>query len=243
MEERAMPTALIIGVGPGDPSWLTERARAAIARSDAVLGWELNLVPLAGLLEGKRLFVQKPGDYEQVAEAAASALRASGGTLAIVRIGDSLVSSGLTSLLALFHDFAIEVIPGISSVQLAAAAALINLDETVVVSFHEERHWDEEQVFLRDAFRRGRHLIVLTGPKQHPNDSAAYLIAEGVDSRTTALVCESLALPEERITRATLAEVAAQTFHWLSVLVVINPRGINPLWDNQAGAVIARPKE
>src|SRR5205823_3687052 len=105
-----MPSALIIGVGPGDPSWLTDRARAALARSDAVLGWELNLVPLAGLLAGKRLFVQKPSDYERVADEAARALRASGGTLAIVRIGDALVSSGLTSLLALFHDVTIEVI-------------------------------------------------------------------------------------------------------------------------------------
>ncbi len=55
-----MPKAYIIGVGPGSVAYLTERARAALAVSDAVLGWELNLVPLAGLLDGKTLFVQKP---------------------------------------------------------------------------------------------------------------------------------------------------------------------------------------
>ncbi|HVC34487.1 MAG TPA: precorrin-6y C5,15-methyltransferase (decarboxylating) subunit CbiE [Chloroflexota bacterium] len=225
-----MAKAFIIGVGPGDPTWLTDRARAAVAQSDAILGWELNLTPLAGLLDGKQLFIQKPGDYGPVAANAANAIRQSDGTIAIVRIGDALVSSGLNGLLALFHDVAIEIVPGISSVQLAAAAAQINLDEAAIISFHEERRWDEEQAFMRDAFRRGRHLVVLTGPGHHPNDTAAYLLGQGVDPVTEALVGESLALPDERVTQANLAEIATQTFHWLSVMVIIHPTGINPLW-------------
>lgn len=225
-----MAKVFIVGVGPGDPSWLTDRARAAIAQSDAVLDWELNLVPLAGLLDGKRVFVQHLRDYGTVAEEAAASVRANDGTLAIVRIGDALVSSGLTGLLAVAHDVAVEVIPGVSAVQLAAAAARINLDEAIVVSFHEERRWDDERAFLRDAFRRGRHLIVLTGPGHHPNDTAAFLLEQGVDPTTEALVGESLALPDERVTHARLSEIATRTFRWLSVLVVIHPTGINPLW-------------
>lgn len=225
-----MAKVYIVGVGPGDESWLTGRARAAIAESDAVLGWELNLVPLAGLLDGKRLVVQKPSDYIAVADEAAAAIRTFGGTFAIVRIGDPLVSSGLDDLLALFRDIPIEIIPGISAVQLIAAVAKVNLDEAVIVSFHEERIWEDEQAFMREAFDRGRHLIVLTGPRQHPNDTARYLISRGVDPDTRAIVGESLSLPEERITHATLAEIARQTFHWLSILVVVHPMGINPLW-------------
>jgi precorrin-6y C5,15-methyltransferase (decarboxylating) CbiE subunit len=226
--------AYIVGVGPGGASWLTDRARAAIAESDAVLGWELNLAPLAGLLEGKRLFIQKPTDYVTVAQAAAAEIRVSGGTIAIVRIGDALVSSGLDDLLELFRDVPIEVIPGISSVQLIAAEARINLDESVVVSFHEERRWEDERAFVGDAFDRGRHLVVLTGPRQPPNKTAEYLLARGVDPATRAIVGESLSLPEERITRSTLAEVAQQTFHWLSILAIVHPTGINPLWGERA---------
>jgi iron complex transport system substrate-binding protein len=225
-----MAKAYIVGVGPGDQSWLTDRARSAIAASDSILGWELNLVPLAGLLDGKRLFVQKPMDYVAVADEAAAAIRTSGGTIAIVRIGDALVSSGLDDLLALFDDVPIEIIPGISAVQLIAAAARVNLDEAVVVSFHEERYWQEERTFLGDAFERGRHLVVLTGPRQQPNDTAQFLLARGVDPDTRAIVGESLSLPEEKITRSTLAEISGQTFHWLSTLVVVHPRGINPLF-------------
>src|SRR5258708_10432756 len=152
-----MAKACIVGVGPGDESWLTDRARAAIAESDAILGWERNLLPLADLLDGKRLFVQRPTDSVAVAEEAAAAIRTIGGTIAIVRIGDALVSSGLDDLLALFRDIPIEIIPGISSVQLIAAVARINLDEAVVVSFHEERNWHDERAFMGGAFDSGRH--------------------------------------------------------------------------------------
>lgn len=235
-----MAKAFIVGVGPGDAGWLTDFARQAIARSDAVLGWELNLVPLSGLLMGKRLFIQRPGDYEKIAEEAAANIRAHDGTIAIVRIGDALVSSGLTGLLALFHDFEIEIIPGISSVQLAGAATGINLDEAAVVSFHEERSWEDEQAFMLDAFRRGRHLVVLTGPRQHPNETARFLIAQGIRGDTAAWVGESLTLPEDRRTTATLEDVAHREFHWLSVLVVLHPTGINPLW---AGRIPAERRQ
>ncbi len=234
-----MPGARIVGVGTGARDLLTERARAAVAESDAILAWELNLTPLAGAIEGKRLFVQHPQDYEAVAAQAANEMRRTGGTLAVVRIGDALVSSGLTGLLALLHGFEIRVVPGIGSAQLAAAEARINLDEAVLFSFHEERRWEEERDFLFESFRRGRHLVVLTGPTQPPDETARYLIARGVDPATGALVGENLSLPEERVVRGSLAELAERTFHWLSVLVVVHPIGINPLW---TGRVLARAK-
>jgi precorrin-6B methylase 1 len=81
-------------------------------------------------------------------------------------------------------------------VQLAADLACFNLDEAVAVSFHEERRWEEEQRFMYDVFQRGRHLIILTGPHQHPNEAAVYLIAQGVDPQTEALVGECLTLPD-----------------------------------------------
>jgi precorrin-6B methylase 1 len=151
-----MAKAYIVGVGPGSPAWLTERARAAVAAR-------------------------------------------------------------------------------ISCTQLAAAVARVNLDESVIVSFHEERNWDRERAFMRDAFRAGRHLVVLTGPASVPKNTAAYLIEQGIDPQTEVLVGESLTLPEQKITRTTLAGVTGQEFHWLSTLVVIHPVGINPLVDRAVG--------
>ncbi len=231
-----MPRAVIVGVGPGSPDLLTERARVAVRAADAVLAWELNLTPLAGALEGKRLFIQRPADYEQVAREAVEHARASGETLAVVRIGDCLVSSGLTGMLALLEGFEVEIVPGISAVQLAAAIARINLDEAVVSSFHEERDLERERAFLHTSFRRGRHLVVLTGPQQPPEATARYLLGRALSPKTRALVAENLSLPDERLVCATLEEVATGTFHWLSILVVVHPRGIDPAWRGHEGS-------
>ncbi len=235
-----MPRALIVGAGPGAPDLLTERARAAVAGADAILAWELNLTPLAGTYERKRLFLQRPGDYEQVAHDAIAWARASDAAIAIVRIGDALVSSGLTGLLALLDGFDVEIVPGISAVQLAAAHARINLDEAVLSSFHEERDLERERAFVHAAFRRGRHLIVLTGPQQPPEATARYLIERAISPKTQALVAENLSLPGERIVRGWLAEVAQGSYHWLSILVVLHPRGIDPAHTPRALAAARR---
>ena len=87
---------------------------------------------------------------------------------------------------------------------------------------------------MYDVLQRGRHLIILTGPHQHPNEEAAYLIAQGVDPQTEALVGECLTLPDERIIHGTLGGIAALHFHWLSVLAVVHPVGINPKGIRQA---------
>ena len=223
-----MPHALIVGVGPGAPDLLTERARAAVARADAILAWELNLTPLAGTLGQQKLFLQRPADYGAVAREAIAWARAAERTLAVVRIGDALVSSGLTSLLELLDGFEVEIVPGISAVQLAATIARINLDEAVVFSFHEERELARERAFLPAAFRRGRHLIVLTGPTQPPDETARYLLERAISPKTAAIVAEQLSLPDERVIRAPLGEIAHGRYHWLSVLVVRHPRGIDP---------------
>ncbi len=235
-----MPRALIVGVGPGAADLLTERARAAVAGADAILAWELNLTPLVGTYERKRLFLQRPGDYEEVAQDAIAWAWASDSALAIVRIGDALVSSGLTSLLALLDDFDVEIIPGISAAQLAAACARINLDEAVVSSFHEERDLERERAFVHAAFRRGRHLIVLTGPQQPPEATARYLIERAISPKTQALVAENLSLPDEHIVRGSLADIAQGSYQWLSILVVLHPRGIDPAHTPRALAAARR---
>ncbi len=223
-----MPRALIVGVGPGEADLLTPRARAAVTVADAILTWELNLTPLAGAYEHKRLFLQRPSDYQSVACDAIAWARENEAVLAVVRIGDALVSSGLTSLLALLEGFEVEIVPGISAVQLAAACARINLDEAVVSSFHEERDLERERAFVHAAFRRGRHLVVLTGCQQPPEATARYLIGRAISPKTQALVAENLSLANERVVHGSLAEIAQGSYHWLSILVVLHPRGIDP---------------
>jgi len=211
----------IVGTGPGSPGYLTIEAQKVIREAGIVVGWELNFLPVKSLVADKKVYLQEASNYLQVAEEAATEARKRGETVAVLRIGDPCLSSGLAGLLKVFRDFEVKIVPGISSIQLAAATARINIDESVIVSFHEDGDsLEEKRRFMLDAFRQKRHLIILTGQEQKPDETASYLINNGVSETAPTLVCENLTLEDEKIFRGTLKDVIARQFSWLSVMVV-----------------------
>ena len=212
--------AYIVGVGPGSPGYVTAEAQRVIRESDIVVGWEFNFLPVKSLIAGKKVYLQEAGNYIQVANDAAEAARKQDKTVAVLRIGDPCISSGQAGLLKVFHDFEVKIVPGISSVQMAAAVARINQDESVIISFHNNEDLEETRRFMLDAFRRKRNLIIITGPEQTPDKTATYLINNGVSKTTPAVVCENLTLEDERIFQGALIEVIPEQFSWLSVMVV-----------------------
>jgi len=214
--------AYIVGVGPGSPGYLTGEAERVIREASIVVGWEFDLLPAKSLTTGKKVYLQDINNYIQVAEEAADEARKRGETVVVLRIGDPCISSGLARLLKVFYDFEVKIVPGISSIQLAAAAAQINIDESVVISFHDgEVHLEEKRRFMVDVFSRNRHLIVITGPKQKPEETASYLIKNGISETTPTLVCENLTLEDERVSRGALRDFVGKQFSWLSVMVVV----------------------
>ena len=211
----------IVGVGPGSSTYLTMEAERVIREASIVVGWELDLLPARSLTTDKKVYLQDVNNYIQVAEGAADEARKRGETVAVLRVGDPCISSGLTGLLKVFHDFEVKIVPGISSIQFAAAAAQINIDESVAISFHNGGDdLEEKRRFMLDALGRNRHLIVITGPDQKPDETASYLINNGISETTPTLVCENLTLGDEKIFRGALRDVIARQFSWLSVMVI-----------------------
>lgn len=224
MGQNKTPKVYIIGVGPGSAEWLTAAAEKALKDSDIILAWDWSLRPVKPLVNDKVICFQDTKNYLQVEKDAAELARKSGQTVAVLRVGDPCVSSSLAQLLEVFHGCDIKIIPGVGSVQFAAAAAQICIDESVVVSFHDgrEKLKDEKLDFLYDAFRRKKNLIILSNETQMPPQTASRLIASGLSENTTIVVCENLTLDEETIFRGTLKDVANKQFGYTSVLVVKN---------------------
>ncbi|MFC1991798.1 precorrin-6y C5,15-methyltransferase (decarboxylating) subunit CbiE [Chloroflexota bacterium] len=211
----------IIGVGPGATKYLTAEAEEAIRESDIVVGWEFDLLPPKSLIKGKRIFLQDVNNYIRVAGEAADTARKTSETVAVLRIGDPCISGGLIKLLEIFSDFEVNIVPGISSTQLAAAIVRINLDESVLISFHENEEWTEKnKTLMLDVFRKGRHLIIISDPGYKPHENAKYLIENGIEEDTPAIVCENISLEDEKIFRGALKDISNREFSWLSIMVV-----------------------
>lgn len=217
------PTAYIIGVGPGSREFLGDRARDRIRRSQVVLGWDLDLLPARALLAGKEVYLQDVRNYRETAREVAEKFRNTRAAVAILRVGDPCVSSGLTGLLELFAGYEIEVVPGVSSVQVAASLARINIDEAVVITFHESGDIEERKRFMLDALRRGRHVLMLAGAELRPDAAARYLVEHGIDERLPVLMCERLTLPDQNLTWTTLGGLREIQPYWLTVIAVIQP--------------------
>ncbi len=215
--------AYLVGIGPGSPEHVTPAARAVIAGADLVLGWDLDLLPVEDCLVGKQVFQQDVSNYvEQTRLAVATAVR-DGASLAIPRVGDPCLSSGLKGLLRALDGFTVKIVPGISSIQLAAAQARINLDESVIVSFHDYGDPDDKKRYVLESFDAGRHVILLASPDLTAGAAASWLLAAGVAADTQVVVGSRLSHPDETICRAALAEIVNRDFPWLSVSVFLNP--------------------
>lgn len=215
--------AVVVGVGPGAATLVTPEAREIISRSEIILGWDMDLLPVRDLVAGKRVFLQDVSNYMRATRAAVREAKRTGKLLAVPRVGDPCLSSGLKGLMRALAGFEVEIRSGISSVQLAVAHACINLDESAIVSFHDLGDAEEKKQYMLDCFRKGRHLITLASPDLRPSPMAEWLIEQGARRNTQVLVGSSLSLPEQKITRTTLGRLVGREFPWLSVTVVINP--------------------
>jgi len=118
-------TLYIVGLGPGDTAYLTPAARSAIERADVVSGYKTYLELIPELLSGKETFST---GMRQETERCREALRraAAGATVALVCAGDAGIY-GMAGLVLELQQVEgpegvnVEVVPGISAVQAAAA--------------------------------------------------------------------------------------------------------------------------
>lgn len=142
----------LVGVGPGDPELLTRKAERVLREADLVYhpgpdhqsGFAIRIVRplLSPRIEVRAAAVEmaEAGDrYETLASELAAEARA-GHRVAFITEGDPLVYSTASRLLVILKttwpNVPVEIVPGVSSLTAAAAAAgqsLVQSDETLVV--------------------------------------------------------------------------------------------------------------
>jgi precorrin-2 C20-methyltransferase / precorrin-3B C17-methyltransferase len=115
---------IVVGLGPGDPRWLTPEARAAIAAADDLVGYGPYLDRVA-VRAGQR---RHPSDNRVEAERAAFALDLArrGRKVAVVSAGDPGVFAMAAAVLEVaedpqFKDVPVRIVPGLTAAQAVAA--------------------------------------------------------------------------------------------------------------------------
>ena len=96
-----------------------------------------------------------------------------------------------------------EIIPGISSLQLAASRLHIPLETVVVIDAHGRDHGIAAAA-IASELERGRRVFVIADPTFAISDLCTQLA--GCDQDIAIALCEDLGYPEERISRGTIAD-------------------------------------
>ncbi|WP_435181015.1 cobalt-precorrin-7 (C(5))-methyltransferase [Halorussus sp. AFM4] len=217
-----------VGIGPGNPEYLTPRGERAIREADVVVGFETVVDFVRDVTDADLLTCGYADEGETLAAFASRIEDGAAGTA--VLMGDPNHSGyQFVGKVQAAVDRPVRVIPGISSLQVAASRARTPMEETTFVTLHKSGDVAPDLRRLREAVGE-RHLLVLPRPYDWmPGDVAADLLDAGASPSLDALVLERLSHEDETITRTTLGELEAHAggtgpdatpFSDLSVLAV-----------------------
>ncbi|RIK71472.1 MAG: cobalamin biosynthesis bifunctional protein CbiET [Planctomycetota bacterium] len=205
-----MPSAnvSIIGIGDDGLDGLTDSVRRLIEDARLLVGNErvLALVPASG---AERLVLGAD------VEAAAQRIADQRGQVAVLVSGDPLFYGLARFLCQRVGQDRCEIIPHVSSMQLAFARVKESWDDASLINL--ANHPLEAVV---ERIRTAEKAGLFTTEEHGPDQIAAALLKRRIDY-FTAYVCENLGARNERVTRGTLAEIAGQQFDLLNVMILL----------------------
>ena len=210
-----MSKLYIVGVGPGAKEYLTYKAVDVVKSADIVIGSKRAIDLFDEVKDVKEFNVKNlHGNLEESVEIAKS-----GKTVALLSTGDPGFSGLLSPILEIaeekeFNKDNIEVIPGISSLQLASGKSKIPWDKANIMTFHGRENIED----ILPIIDNGKETIAL--PSRKVKDMAQFLIDNNVDSNRKVIVCERLTYPDEKIVEGTLKEISQSEFTYMCVMVI-----------------------
>jgi cobalt-precorrin-7 (C5)-methyltransferase len=188
------PAIVIVGCGPGSPDYLTPLARQAVERAEVLIG-------ASRLLD---LFAEHPGERVVVGADMEEVLREIGARrhrkVAVLVTGDIGLCSLAQPVLRRFGREACELVPGVSSIQVAFARVGLDWLDARIIDAHGASPDIESGALAEEA------KIAILGGKLESLRWVAR-VARMLGDGYRIYVCENLTLPEEKIRSVRPAEL------------------------------------
>jgi cobalt-precorrin-7 (C5)-methyltransferase len=221
-----MGKVFAVGVGPGSKNYVTETVRKTVENADVIVGYKYTLEAISDLIRDKKTHVITMADQEQTYQNVKNEL--GDGNLVVPFTGDVNFSESevVDRLVEIFGD--VELVPGISSIQVAASKAQVPIDKSKVITMHVTTSIEEKKLELQKAIIDKQSVILIPrpwpkDPQKHfmPSEVAFYLKKNGFDtSKISVHVFESLTNGKEQTFSGFVSELEGKEFSDLSVMVV-----------------------
>ena len=222
----------VVGVGPGNNKYITDIAREKIQLSNYIVGYKYTLKIIEHLFDKNNQCVYEVNMKNQEATYQNIYKKMRDGEFCLIPFtGDVNFSESevVDRLLEIFGDENVEIIPGISSIQIASSKSRVPIDKSHIISFHVTSDIKLKKNELIKAVLDRKNVILV--PRPWPNnlsknfmqsDIAFFLKSNGINtSEIDVWVFEYLTDSEkETIFRGKLSDLENKKFSDLSVMVI-----------------------
>ena len=221
----------LIGVGPGSSEYLTDIAKQRIIESHYIAGYAYTLSIIRHLLDStwQKISEVTMDTQDDIYKNIFNQMEANE-YCTVPFTGDVNFSESevIDRLLEIFGKDNVEMIPGISSIQVAASKAKVPLDKAAIFTFHITEDINETKMELLNAVRNRRSVILLPRPwpksrerEFMESDIALFLKSNMIQTNNLDVwVFEFLTKGNERIFRGKVSDLEERHFDSLSVMVI-----------------------
>ncbi len=219
-----MNKVFAVGVGPGSSSYVTDVVKNVISKCDVVIGYGYTLKTIEGLIGGKQILEVTMKNQEEAYQKIA---KEDAHTILVPFTGDVNFSESevVDRLIEIFDE--VEIIPGISSTQVAASKAKVPTDKSKVITMHISTSIEGKKLELQKALIDGFSVILVPRPwpkvpEKHfmPSEIALYLKRNGFDtSKMKVHVFEAVTTEMETAFEGMVSDLEGKEFSDLCVMV------------------------
>ena len=220
-----MGVVYAVGVGPGSPNYVTEIIRKIILDSDLIVGYKYTLNIISDLIQNKEVHEITMENQEKTYQKISRELGDK--VLVVPFTGDVNFSESevVDRLIEIFGD--VMIVPGISSIQVAASKAKIPLDKSKTITMHVSTPIEDKKIELQKALIDGYNVVLVPrpwpkDPKKHfmPSEISKYLKQNGFDTSGMKVhVFEALTTENETSFEGMVDQLEGKEFSDLSVMV------------------------
>ena len=215
-----MNKVFAVGVGPGSSSYVTDVVKNVISKCDVVI----TLKTIEDLIGGKQILEVTMKNQEEAYQKIA---KEDAHTILVPFTGDVNFSESevVDRLIEIFDE--VEIIPGISSTQVAASKARVPTDKSKVITMHISTSIEGKKLELQKALIDGFSVILVPRPwpkvpEKHfmPSEIALYLKRNGFDtSKMKVHVFEAVTTEMETVFEGMVSDLEGKEFSDLCVMV------------------------
>ena len=219
-----MNKVFAVGVGPGSSSYVTDVVKNVISKCDVIIGYGYTLKTIESLIGGKQILEVTMKNQEEVYQKIA---KEDNHTILVPFTGDVNFSESevVDRLIEIFDE--VEIIPGISSTQVAASKAKVPTDKSKVITMHISTSIEEKKLELQKALIDGYSVILVPRPwpkvpEKHfmPSEIALYLKRNRFDTTKMKVhVFEAVTTEMETAFEGVVSDLEGKEFSDLCVMV------------------------